>query len=94
MSGAWRFQDERMRSKGLTSEDRTVGRDWRFKASGVDAFVWEMTVFLALLVTADAGNIAQDVPESAAEDIAFKLWHLQRFLDGVGEAVAREAGSF
>ena len=35
--------------------------------------------------------MSQDVSESAAEDVAFVGGHLQRFLDGIGEAVAREA---
>ena len=35
--------------------------------------------------------MSEDVSEPAAEDVAFIGGHLQRFLDGVGEAVACEA---
>ena len=35
--------------------------------------------------------MSEDVSEPAAEDVAFIGRHLQRFLDGVGEAVACEA---
>lgn len=80
-----------MRCERLSTEHRAIVRDRRFKAFGVDASVWKLTPFFALLFTADAGDVAKDVSESAAEDVAFVVRHLQRFLDGVGEAVACEA---
>ena len=46
---------------------------------------------LTLLLGPNAGGLPEDVPESAAEDVAFVGGHLERFLDGIGEAVAREA---
>ena len=90
-SGAWRLQDERVRCEGLSTEHRAVVWYWGFKAFGVDAPVWELTLFFALLLTADTRNVPQDVSESAAEDVAFVVWHLQRFLDGIGESVACES---
>ena len=80
-----------MRCEGLPAEHGTVVGDWGFKASGVDTPVWELTLLLTLLFTADTRNIPQDITESAAEDVAFVGWHLQRFLDGVGEAVLCES---
>ena len=47
--------------------------------------------FLHCCFAADAGDVAEEVSESAAEDVAFVGWHLQRFLDGVGESVLCEA---
>ena len=79
-------------ANGWPAEHRTVGWDWRFKAFGVDAPIWGLTLFLTrVLCAADAGDVAEDVSEPAAEDVAFVGRHLQRFLDGVGEAVACEA---
>ena len=49
-----------------------------------------LTGFFALSRLSDAGDVAEQVPESAAEDVAFVAGHLQRFLDGVGESVAGE----
>ena len=90
--GAWRFEDKRVRCERLAAEHRTVGGDGGFKAFGVDAPIGELTLFLArVLCAADAGDVAEDVSEPTAEDVAFVGWHLQRFLDGIGEAVAREA---
>ena len=45
-------------------------------------------MLFALLRTADARNIAQDIPKTSSEDVAFIAWHSQRFLDGIGEAVS------
>ena len=80
-----------MRCEGLTAEDGTAVGYRRFKAFGVDAPVWELTLCLTLGFTTDAGDVAEEIPESAAEDVAFVFWHLQGFLDGIGEAVACEA---
>ena len=93
--GAWRFEDKRVRCERLTAEYRAVGGDGCFKAFGVDAAVRELALFLTrVLCAADAGDVAEDVSEPAAEDVAFVGWHLQRFLDGIGEAVACEAEVF
>ena len=90
--GAWRFKDKRVRCERLTAEHRAVGWDWGFKAFRVDTPVGEFALFLTrFLCPADAGDVAEDVSEPTAEDVAFVAWHLQRFLGGVGEAVAREA---
>ena len=90
--GAWRFEDKRVRCERLTTEHRTVGGDWGFEAFGVNAAIWELTLFLTrVLCTADAGDVAKDITEPAAEDVAFVGRHLQLFLDGVGEAVLCEA---
>ena len=59
-----------------------------FKAFEVDAPIWELTPGLTFLCRADARNVSQRISEPTAEDIAFVPWHLQRFLDGIGEAVA------
>ena len=80
-----------MRCEGLSSEHRTVVWHGCFKAFGVDAPIWELAVCFALRFAADAGDVAEEVPEPAAEDVAFVCRHLQRFLDGVGESVACEA---
>ena len=77
-----------MRCKGLTAEHWTIGGNGCFKAFGVEASVWELTVFFALLLPSDTRNIAQDVPKPTAKDVAFVAWHLQRFLDGIGEAIS------
>ena len=92
-SGAWRLEDERVRCEGLSAEHRTVVGDWGFKAFGVDASVWELALLFAhdCCSLADTRDVPQDVSESAAEDVAFVVWHLQRFLDGVCEAVLCEA---
>ena len=84
-----------MRCERLTAEHRTVGWDGCFKAFGVDAAVGKFALFLTrVFCPADAGDVAEDVSEPAAEDVAFVGRHLQRFLDSVGEAVAREAEVF
>ena len=81
-----------MRCERLPAEHWTVVWDRGFKAFGVDASVWGLTFFLTrVLCAADAGDVAEDVSETAAEDVAFVGRHLQWFLDGVGEAVACEA---
>ena len=80
-----------MRCKGLTSEDGAVRWHWGFKAFGVDTPIGVLTLFLALFRPSDAGDVAKEISESAAEDVAFVVWHLQRFMDGVGEAVASES---
>ena len=81
-----------MRCEGLAAEERAVVWYRCFKALGVNAPVWELTLFCARFFRlADASDVAQDVSESAAEDVAFVVWHLQRFLDSIGEAVACEA---
>ncbi len=80
-----------MRCEGLSSEHRAIVWHGCFKAFGVDAPIWEYTLCFALLRAADAGDVAEDVSEPAAEDVAFMAWHLQGFLDGVCELVACEA---
>ena len=80
-----------MRCERLTAQDRTIVWHRCFKAFGIDAPIWECTLFLTLFLTADAGDVVEDVSEPTAEDVAFEFWHLQRFLDGVCEAVACEA---
>ena len=80
-----------MRSERLVSEERAIVGYRGFKASGVDAPLWEPAAFLACFLIADAGDFSQDVSEPAAEDVAFVFGHPQRFADGVGEAVAGEA---
>ena len=81
-----------MRCERLAAEHRTIGGNWAFKTFGVDAAIWELTLFLArVLCAADAGDVPKDVSKPAAEDVAFGGWYLQRFLDGVGEAVLCEA---
>ena len=77
-----------MRRKGLTAEHRALSRDGCFKTFRIDASLWEFTMLFTLLFTPDTGNIAQDVSEPAAEDIAFIAGHLQWFLDGIRETVA------
>ena len=79
-----------MRCEGLSSEHRAIVRHWRFKAFRVDTPLWELARFLARIRIAHAGDVAEDISESTAEDVAFVLWHLQRFLDGVSEAVTCE----
>ena len=80
-----------MRRKGLAPEHRTIFRDRCFKTFGVDASLWEFTMFFALLCTPDTRNIAQDISETSSEDVAFIAWHLQWFLDSIGEAIARKS---
>ena len=81
-----------MRCERLAAEHRTVGWHRCFKAFGVDAAVGGLTLFLArVLCAADAGDVAEDISEPAAEDVAFVGRHLQRFLGGVGKAVLRES---
>ena len=75
-AGPGRFKHEGMRCVRLSSEDRTVLRHWRFKASGVDAFVREVTLVFALLLGTDADSVSEDVSKSASEDVAFVGWHL------------------
>ena len=94
LSGAWRLDDKGMRCKGLAAEERAIVRDRRFKALGVDASIWEVASFFALFSIAEACDRAEDVSESAAEDVAFVGWHLQRFFDGIGEAVVSKAEVF
>ena len=90
--GAWRFEDKRVRCERLAAEHRTVVWNGCFKALGVDAAVGELTFFLARFFrVVNTSDIAEDVSEPAAEDVAFVGRHPQRFLDGVGEAVACEA---
>ena len=88
LSGVRWFEDERVWGEGLTPEHGTIIGDWRFKAFGVDASVWELAQLLALSCIADACDVAQHIAEPTPEDVAFVLRHLQRFLDGIGEAVA------
>ena len=80
-----------MWSKRLTSEDGAIVGDGGFKAFGVNAPLWELTLLLAPPRTADAGDVPQGISQSAAEDVALTSGHLQWFLDGVGEAVTGEA---
>lgn len=76
--------------EGLPSQHRAVIGYRRFKAFRVDAPVGELALCLAFCFTADAGDVAEEVSEPAAEDVAFVVGHLQGFMDGVGEAVACE----
>ncbi len=80
-----------MRGKWLASEHRAIVGDGGFKAFGVDALPRELAPIVAFPPSTDAGDFSQEVSEPAAEDVALVSGHLQRFLDGVGEAVAREA---
>ena len=80
-----------MRSKRLTSEDGAIVGDGGFKAFGVNAPLWELTLLLTSPRTADAGDASQDISQSSTEDVALVSGHPQRLLDGVGEAVAGEA---
>lgn len=89
--GAGRFKDKRVRGKRLTSEDRAIVGDGGFKAFGVDALPRKPTLVVAFPLIADARDFSQQVSEPAAEDVAFVSGHLQRFLNGVSEAVAGEA---
>ena len=75
-AGTGWFKYERMWCVRLSSEDRTVLRHWRFKASGVDALVRKVTLVFALLFGADADGVSEDVSKSASEDVAFVGWHL------------------
>ena len=79
-----------MWGKGLASEDGTVVGDGGFKALGIYALPRELALIAASALIADAGDFAQDVSQLAAEDVAFVSGYRQRFLDGVGEAVAGE----
>ena len=58
-----------------------------FKAFGVNAPLWELTLLLAPPRTADAGDVPQGISQSAAEDVALVSGHLQWLLDGVCEEV-------
>ena len=80
-----------MRCEGLTPEDMTVIGDWRFKAFGVDTSIGKLALRLAVFRATDTCNVAQYIAEPTPEDVACVLWHPQRFLDSIGEAVAREA---
>ena len=77
-----------MRGIRLTAEHRTVLRNRCFKAFGVDAPFWELALRLTLFRATDTRDVSQDISESPAKDVALVLWHPQRFLDGVGEAIA------
>ena len=79
-----------MRGKRLASEDGAIVGNGGFKAFGVDALPRKPTLVVAFPSIADARNFSQEVSEPAAEDVAFVSGHLQRFLDGVGEAVVGE----
>ncbi len=79
-----------MWGKRLTSKDGAIVGDWSFKAFGIDAFLWELALFRALLGIADAGDATEDIAEPPAEDVAFVSGQLQGLLDSVGEAVASE----
>ena len=84
-----------MRCEGLSSEHRTIVWNRGFEAFGVDAFLGILTFFLArFFCVADAGDVSEQVSESASEDVAFVRWHLEGFLDGVGEAVVGELEVF
>ena len=80
-----------MRRKRLTAEERAIVRHRRFKAFGVDASVGELALCIALFCIADASDVPERVSELAAEGVAFVLREPQRFMDGVGEAVACES---
>ena len=80
-----------MRCEGLTPENMTVIGDWRFKAFGVDTSIGKLALLLAVFRATDTCDVAQHITEPTPEDVAFVLRHLQRFLDGIGEAVASEA---
>ena len=87
----WRFKHKRVRGERLASEEGTIIGYWGFKAFGVNALLRELALLLALPRTPDAGDAPQDIPQPAAEDVAFVFWHLQRLLDGVGESVSCES---
>ena len=89
--GPWRFEDKGVRCKRLPAKDWTLVRHWRFKASGVNALVRELTLCITLIRIADASDVAERVSELAAEGVAFVLREPQRFMGGIGEAVACEA---
>lgn len=80
-----------MRRKRLTAEERAIVRHRRFKTFGVDASVGELALCIACLCIADAGDVAERVSELAAEGVALILRESQRFMDGIGEAVACES---
>ena len=83
-----------MWSEGLTPEDMTVVRHWRFKTFGVDTSIGKLALRLTVFRATDTCNVAQYIAEPTPEDVACVLWHPQRFLDSIGEAVAREAEIF
>ena len=91
LSGVRWFEDERVWGEGLTPEHGTIIGDWRFKAFGVDTSIGKLALRLAVFRATDTCNVAQYIAEPAPEDVAFVLWHLQRFLDGIGESVACES---
>ena len=80
-----------MWGKRLASEDGTVVGDGGFQALGIHALTRELALIAASALIVDAGDFAQEGSQLAAEDVAFVSRHRQRFLDGVGEAVAGEA---
>ena len=90
-SGARWFEDKRVRGKRLASEDGAIVGDGGFKAFGINALLWKLTLLLALARTVDAGDASQDISQSSTEDVALVSGHLQRLLDSVGEAVAGKA---
>ena len=65
-----------------------------FKAFGVDTSIGKLALRLAVFRATDTCNVAQYIAEPAPEDVAFVLWHPQRFLDSVGEAIACESEVF
>ena len=88
--GERRFENERVRCEGLSTEEGCIVGYWRFKALRVDAPVWVLALFCTCVSVSDAGDVSQCVSELAAEDVSFIGWHPQWFLDGIIEAVSRE----
>ena len=80
-----------MRRKRLTAEEWAILRHRRFKASGVDASVGELTHCIACLCIADTGDMSKRVSELAAEGVAFVLREPQRFLDSISKPIASKA---
>ena len=86
-----RLKDKRMRRKRLTAEDRAILRHRSLKALGINALLRELAHCLARICIANTSDVAERISELAAEGAAFVLREPQRFMDGIGEAVACES---
>ena len=51
----------------------------------------EIGILLATSYITDAGDVTEQVSETATEDVAFVVRHLQQFSDVIGEAVLCES---